>query len=100
MHPSVPMSFNCLKNITPVHLTSKRNYIHVSIIVYLFSIHLECLSGIYGYNCSGMCGHCFDMSYCSHVDGSCQTGCSPGYHGRQCKEGKAIEMLRCCLCSL
>ena len=53
MQPRVGMSFSFLKNITPLHLLSNRNYIRVSIIVNLFSIHLECLSGTYGYTVQG-----------------------------------------------
>lgn len=32
------------------------------------------------------CGHCSDLLYCSHVNGSCLTGCKPGYEGKRCQQ--------------
>ena len=57
-----------------------------SFIKYIYSL-LECQRGTYGINCSGLCGHCSDLSECSHIDGSCLTGCDDGYHGRLCDKG-------------
>lgn len=54
------------------------NYIH---------LYLECDVGLYGYNCNETCGHCMDKLQCSHVKGTCETGCKAGYSGQTCKEG-------------
>lgn len=55
---------------------------------YIYSL-LECQRGTYGVNCSGLCGHCSDLSECSRIDGSCLTGCDNGYHGRLCEKGNS-----------
>ena len=39
-------------------------------------------------NCASTCGQCADVSGCSNIDGHCQTGCRPGFHGQLCKESK------------
>lgn len=56
---------------------------------YKFSYHLnsECSKGSYGMNCNESCGSCSNVSHCSHVDGTCQSGCSPGYRHNLCKKG-------------
>ena len=56
--------------------------------IYIYSL-LECQHGTYGINCSGLCGHCSDLSECSRIDGSCLTGCDNGYHGRLCDKGNS-----------
>lgn len=48
---------------------------------------LECNQGKYGYNCTEHCGHCYNSS-CNPVNGSCLTGCKPGYYGNLCQQGK------------
>lgn len=40
---------------------------------------LECSNKTYGLNCLDTCGACLDSSPCHHVDGSCPSGCNPGW---------------------
>ncbi|XP_061170910.1 uncharacterized protein LOC133180389 [Saccostrea echinata] len=47
----------------------------------------KCDSGKYGLHCNRICGHCLDGSRCLHTNGSCLTGCSPGYKGPNCIRG-------------
>ena len=54
---------------------------------YVKSFILECEQNTHGMNCTGSCGYCYDSS-CYHVNGTCLAGCSPGYHGPLCLEGK------------
>ncbi|XP_052690988.1 cell death abnormality protein 1-like [Crassostrea angulata] len=44
-----------------------------------------CGRGLYGAECHQECGHCSDLSQCSHTNGSCLTGCEIGYDGETCK---------------
>ncbi|XP_052694159.1 multiple epidermal growth factor-like domains protein 10 [Crassostrea angulata] len=48
---------------------------------------LECERGFYGIECSETCGHCRDVSQCSHINGTCLTGCEAGFKGGLCKTG-------------
>ena len=57
-----------------------------SFIFYL--LYLECEIGKYGNQCQSTCGACLHPSQCSHVDGTCLTGCASGYTGRLCKTSK------------
>lgn len=48
----------------------------------------ECLDGFFGSECLKKCGFCMNVSYCHHINGSCLNGCSNGYKGVYCNEGK------------
>ncbi|WAQ98598.1 MEGF6-like protein [Mya arenaria] len=40
----------------------------------------ECNNGMYGYNCTGKCGHCKDVfPQCDRINGTCLQGCETGY---------------------
>ena len=39
-------------------------------------------------NIASTCGQCGNVLDCNNIDGLCQTGCSPGFHGKLCKESK------------
>lgn len=57
--------------------------------MFIFFTHdIECGNGKYGSNCLLNCGHCKKMSDCNHVDGSCMSGCFPGYNGSRCIDRK------------
>ena len=56
---------------------------------YVMLIFIECMLGKYGLNCASTCGQCGDVLGCSNIDGLCQTGCRPGFHGQLCKESKS-----------
>lgn len=49
-----------------------------------FCLFSECESGTYGKECKGKCGHCFNSTDCFHVNGTCLSGCGPGYLGNLC----------------
>ena len=53
-----------------------------------FSLLKVCENGKYGQGCTSFCGHCFNSSRCHHANGSCLTGCEPGYGGEYCKSRK------------
>ncbi|XP_021340744.1 receptor-type tyrosine-protein phosphatase S-like [Mizuhopecten yessoensis] len=47
----------------------------------------KCVDGTFGDNCGSKCGHCINGSTtCHHIDGSCRSGCSPGYKVDTCIE--------------
>ena len=43
-----------------------------------------CSSGTYGQDCAETCGNCDGGAPCDAVDGSCATGCAPGWTGGTC----------------
>lgn len=47
-----------------------------------------CENGTYGKNCNLKCGNCSQDAYCDPIDGRCETGCSDGFQGDKCDEGK------------
>lgn len=42
---------------------------------------IDCERGSYEVRCTEKCGHCLDGDKCSHINGTCLTGCDAGYHG-------------------
>lgn len=56
-------------------------------ILHCITIHLACTGGMYGSNCSVICGNCFESQQCHHINGTCMNGCSRGYQGVHCTEG-------------
>lgn len=48
-------------------------------------IFLACHGGRYGQGCNNICGHCINQTVCNHIDGTCLSGCDPGYQGILCK---------------
>ena len=61
-----------------------------------FPLPPECLTGSYGDECEKSCsGHCAGQykQACNHVDGSCDRGCQPGYHGKTCHQGRCQGFL-------
>lgn len=49
-----------------------------------------CRKGSYGINCNETCGQCRDIIQCSHINGTCLTGCESGFRGDLCKTGAYI----------
>ena len=47
-----------------------------------------CVQGTYGKECNSKCGNCLNTDGCDHINGSCITGCAPGYVGDLCKTRK------------
>ena len=47
-----------------------------------------CVVGTYGNNCNNTCGNCLNVNECFHTNGTCLTGCDPGYTGDLCKTRK------------
>lgn len=47
-----------------------------------------CDGGSYGNECNETCGNCSDVNQCSHINGTCLTGCYAGYKGDLCKTRK------------
>ena len=50
----------------------------------------ECETGQFGEGCKETCSdHCAgDKNPCHHINGTCDMGCDPGYHGLLCIKGK------------
>uniref|UniRef100_K1QQ54 Scavenger receptor class F member 2 n=1 Tax=Magallana gigas TaxID=29159 RepID=K1QQ54_MAGGI len=40
---------------------------------------------MYGVNCNKTCGHCKNITQCFNGNGTCLTGCKPGYQEELCK---------------
>lgn len=53
---------------------------------------IDCERGSYGVGCIEHCGHCLDVDKCSHINGSCSTGCDAGYYGGLCKKRKLLTV--------
>lgn len=53
---------------------------------------IDCEKGSYGVGCTEKCGHCLDGGKCSHINGTCLTGCDAGYHGGLCKKCKLLTV--------
>lgn len=47
-----------------------------------------CTQGWYGKDCKEKCGHCLDENRCFHINGTCISGCQPGYKGLLCKSSE------------
>ena len=60
----------------------------------LLLIVIACQSGFYGQDCAFTCGNCDGGAPCNAVDGTCLSGCAPGWTGDTCNEGKIILTLK------
>lgn len=69
-------------------------YVHVSYIHNYYTFNdfspnhfysKGCANGSYGIDCQENCGNCHNVSQCSHINGTCLTGCHKGYRGDLCK---------------
>lgn len=49
-----------------------------------------CTQGWYGRDCTEKCGHCLDENQCFHINGTCVSGCQPGYEGHLCKSSELM----------
>ena len=47
-----------------------------------------CTQGWYGKDSKEKCGHCLDGHQCFHINGTCISGCQPGYEGQLCKSSE------------
>lgn len=58
---------------------------------YLNMSHVTaCDNGTYGADCMEFCGKCLDNEQCHHINGTCFSGCDPGYQGLNCTESKLL----------
>lgn len=48
----------------------------------------ECPQGRYGKTCSLQCGNCLNELPCNYINGSCTSGCSPGWNDDRCNQSK------------
>lgn len=55
---------------------------------YVNMLFTECVDGKYGDGCQSDCGHCDNLTHCHHVNGTCVSGCLPGYRLDHCQERK------------
>ena len=39
----------------------------------------------YGHICNNTCGNCLNVNECFHTNGTCITGCDPGYTADLCE---------------
>lgn len=51
-----------------------------------FFYFIACERGTYGQKCNQNCGSCLHEDECFHVNGTCLTGCKPGFKGDLCKK--------------
>ena len=61
-------------------------------IIFMLIFSKACDQGKYGNGCNNLCGHCLDQDNCYHTNGTCMTGCKPGYHGALCKTGRIRDL--------
>ena len=56
---------------------------------YVLFIVSECENSRYGVNCSSSCGHCLGGGeQCHNVNGTCLSGCVPGWQDGLCVDSK------------
>lgn len=59
--------------------------------IYCYNVYYfkgkTCENGTYGVGCFEQCGHCTDQA-CSTINGTCLSGCNPGFLGHLCKTRK------------
>ena len=48
---------------------------------------IVCDQGTFGEDCNDACGNCLDNDGCNHINGTCLTGCKPGFQGSLCQKG-------------
>lgn len=55
---------------------------------------VACGNNTYGPNCAKTCGNCsyFYGEQCHHVTGFCPRGCSSGFKGARCDQGKCFPL--------
>ena len=63
---------------------------HADTTLALVCLFKACTTEIYGLGCNEKCGNCRNASDCFHVNGTCLSGCVPGYSDHQCKTRKNI----------
>lgn len=51
-------------------------------------VPLDCDTGWYGEDCKETCRQCRDPDQCSHINGTCLTGCRAGFQGDFCNISK------------
>lgn len=56
-------------------------------------VFLECTDGLYGDMCQNQCGHCSNLSQCHHINGTCLSGCQPGYSSEFCNQCELISFI-------
>ena len=56
-----------------------------------FLFFIDCNQGTHGLGCKQTCGNCMNNESCFHINGSCLTGCDPGYEGEKCNTGMLIH---------
>ena len=68
-------------------------YLYILLTQGVFNCFIACSSGYYGLNCNNTCGLCRDQQACDHINGTCLTGCEPGFTGELCITGKYIQFI-------
>ena len=53
---------------------------------------IACADGTYGLECNEVCGHCKFKTNCHYTNGTCLSGCDPGFLGDLCKTCKSINI--------
>lgn len=69
------------------HWCSFKQFLNKTITEYSIN-STACTRGSYGIHCNETCGHCFNGSQCSSINGSCPRGCDSGYTGDLCTTSK------------
>lgn len=63
----------------------KDDFTNISVFLFDFFLYdTACSNGTFGNDCTELCGHCKNYTYCHHINGSCLDGCKPGYIGDFC----------------
>ena len=62
----------------------------LSVLCWHFFYKIECDSGTFGQGCREICGKCKRETQCHHINGTCFTGCDPGFIGNQCDQGTSL----------
>ena len=66
-------------------------YIHIFFFIYDKHFFKVCPKGQYGQKCSFRCGNCLDEEPCHHINGTCISGCLPGWKGEWCDQSEFLN---------
>ena len=78
---------------SPYASLSVQNVCKWNVNPYFFCIYDKkvCQEGQYGQRCSFRCGNCLDEEPCHHINGTCVSGCSPGWKGEMCDQSEFLN---------
>jgi len=84
-----------------------KSFVFILFFSLLPGVYLVCPAGLFGDDCNGVCGQCFNFTECDPITGECKLGCFDGYEPplchpkceQDCSPGECVLPNYCSLCS-